>query len=184
MSIKNGYTQINNTLLWASQQLPKGQRLVFMCLRIESDYKTHLTDPLSIKDLVEFTGLKRQHVNNDLKALEKKGWITKIDRKGYVYQWELSIAKLTNAEVYEFLQAPVEFPQPEGPPVDRFITDMINDKAVKMLLLGPRVYRYNAAISDFEAKLLHKGDDAWEIANGHIDYLSEADKAELQAYAY
>ena len=108
MSIKSGYTQINNTLLWALMQLPRGQRLVFTCLRIESDYKTHLTDPLSIKDLVEFTGLKRQHVNNDLKALEKKGWITKIDRKGYIYQWELSIAKLTNAEVHEFLQAPVE----------------------------------------------------------------------------
>ena len=36
MSIKNGYTRINNTLLWAPLQLPKSQRLVFTCLRIES----------------------------------------------------------------------------------------------------------------------------------------------------
>ena len=70
-------------------------------------------------------------------------------------------------------------PEPEAPPVDRFITDTFNDKVVKMLMLGPRVYRYNAAISDFEAKLLYTGDDAWKIANGHIDYLSEADKAEI-----
>ena len=182
MSIKNGYTQINNTLLWALMQLPKRQQLVFSCLRIESDYNTHLTKLLSVKDIANFTSLHRNHVSSALKLLETNCWITKIDRKGYAYIWELSIAKLTNAEVHEFLQAPVES-QPEAPPVDRFITDTINDKTVKMLMLGPRVYRYNAAISDFEAKLLYTGDDAWEIANGHIDYLSEADKTELQAYA-
>ena len=175
---------MNNTLFMALLQLPKPQRLIFGHLRVESDYSTHLTKCLSIKDLVQLSSLKRQHVSNALIALEKKGWITKIDKKGYTYQWELSIVKLTNEEVHAFLQAPVEpQPEPEVPHVDRFITDTINDKAVKMLLLGPRVYRYNAEISDFEAKLLHKGDDTWEIANGHTAYLSEADKAELQAHA-
>ena len=182
MSIKNGYTQINNTLLWALLQLPRGQQLVFTCLRIESDYNTHETDPLSVKDIAELTGLKRQHAHNDLRALEKSGWITKTDQKGYTYQWELSIAKLTNQEVHEFLQVPEPHPEPEIPTVDRFVLDTLDGKSVKILNLGPRVYRYNAAISDFETKVVYKGDNDWEVANGYTKHLSEADKVELQAY--
>ena len=45
MSIKKGYTKINNTLFWAVMQLPRAEQLVFACLRIESDYLTHVTDP-------------------------------------------------------------------------------------------------------------------------------------------
>ena len=198
MPIHNGYTQINNTLLLALLQLPTGQRLVFGCLRINSDYKTHLSDSLSVKNIAELTGLKRQNVNNDLKALEAKGWIAKVDQEGYTYQWELSIAKLTNEEVYVLLnpsgtdtQTELEFeteietePTPEVQPVDRFQLETVDGKQVKILLLGPRAYRFNDTISDFETKPSWKeGDDGWELANGHSEYLSDADKLELQSYA-
>ena len=180
MSIKNGYTKINNTLFWALMQLPKREQLVFTCLRIESDYTTHLTDPLSVKDIVEFTGIKRPHVGNALRNLEEKGWITKTEQKGYTYKWELSIAKLPNAEVYEFVESSVS--ETEVSPTDRFQVEKVGDNLVKTLTLGPRIYRYNHAISEFEMKgLWKKDDDAWETANGYADHLSETDKIELQS---
>ena len=198
MPIHNGYTQINNTLLLALLQLPKRQTLVFGCLRINSDYQTHLSKPMSIKDIAEFTNLKRPHVNNSLNTLEAKGWITKVDKKGYAYQWELSIARLTNEQVYAFLnpsetdtQTEIEFeqqqeldPKPEVQPVDRFQLETVDGKQVKILLLGPRAYRFNDTISDFETKPSWKeGDDGWELANGHSAYLSDSDKLELQSNA-
>lgn len=193
MSIKNGYTQINNTLLCALMELPKWQRLTFTCLRVESDYRTHETDFLSVKSIVEFTGLKRQSVDIALRTLENKGWITKVDRKGYTYQWELSIAKLTNDEVHAFLYNQLELelgpepkpePKSEVPPVERFNVEDVDGKSVKTLNLGPRTYRYNGAIAEFEMRSLWKGENAWETANGHAEHLSESDKIELQSYAY
>ena len=193
MSVKNGYTQINNTLLWALMQLPKSERITFTCLRIESDYRTHETNALKVKDIVEFTGLKRQSVDIALRSLEKKRWIVKIDKNGYRYQWDLSIARLTNAEVYEFLQTStetdsqreIEFaPQLEAPPVDRFQVEEIDGKSVKVLNFGPRVYRYNNSIADFETKAAWKEDAVWETANGQAQLLSEADKTELRSHAF
>ena len=171
--------------------------MFFGCLRINSDYKTHLSDPLCVKNIVDFTGLKRQNVNNDLKTLEENGWITRVDQEGYTYQWELSIAKLTNEEVGAVLnpsekdtQTEIEFeqqelePKPEVQPVDRFQLKTVDGKQVKILLLGPRAYRFNNAISDFETKPSWKeGNDGWELANGHAAYLSDADRSELQSYA-
>ena len=166
MPIHNGYTQINNTLLLALLELPKPQRLVFGCLKVNSDYTTHLSDSLCLKDIAKQTGLKRQNISNALIALEKKGWIAKIERKGYTYKWELSIVKLTNEEVNAFLhpsetdtQTELEFePQPERQPkellAERFQLEKVNGKSVKMLTLGPRMYRFNAGISDFEIRAL------------------------------
>lgn len=116
---------MNNTLLWALMQLPKRQQLVFSCLRIESDYNTHLTKLLSIKDIANFTSLHRNHVSSALKLLETNCWITKVDKKGYTYQWELSIVKLTNEEVHAFIHVSPEAdsqpePSPEVSPADRF----------------------------------------------------------------
>ena len=194
MTITKGYTQINNTLFFALLQLPRGQQLVFGCLRINSDYTTHVSDPMSAKDICEFTGLKRQNINNDLKALEANGWITRIIQEGYTYQWELSIAKLTNEEVHEFLygsetdsQQELTFesqPKPEVKLADRFQLQTINGKKVQTLILGPHAYRYNEAISDFQIRSLWKGDDTWELANGHTKHLSDTDITELQAHAY
>ena len=192
MSNLNGYTQMNNTLLWALMQLPKRQQLVFWCLRIKSDYTTHESDPLSKKDIADFTSLHRSNVSRALKAMEESHWITRLDQKGHTYRWELSIAKLTNAEVHEFLQtsapAPESQPEPTAepqqeavPPADRFEVETVNGKAVKALISGPRLYRYNEQKSDFETKPLYKGN--WEIANGYSRYLSDADKLELQAHA-
>lgn len=177
-----GYTQINNTLLWALMQLPKPQQHVFTCLRIESDYKTHVSNFLSIRDIIEFTGMKRPHINTALRNLEKKAWITMIDQKGYNYQWELSIAKLTNAEVCECVQAPTKTDVQSD---ERFQVEEIDGKSVKVLTSGPRIYRYNNTIADFEIKALWKKEEAaWEIANGYADNLSDADKIELQSHAY
>ena len=198
MTITKGYTQINNTLFFALLQLPRGQQLVFGCLRINSDYTTHVSDPMSAKDIVEFTGLKRQNINNDLKALEANGWITRIIQEGYTYQWELSIAKLTNEEAYAFLYGSetdteqelnfdpklAEEPKSEVKPADRFIVETVDGKKAKTLLLGPHAYRYNEALSDFQIRALWKGEDAWELANGHTKLLSDTDITELQAHAY
>ena len=198
MTITKGYTQINNTLLLALLELPKGQRLVFGCLRINSDYTNHVSNPMSVKNIVEFTGLKRQNINNDLKTLEETGWIAKVTQAGYTYQWELSIAKLTNEEVHTFLypsepdtQTELNFdanlePEPTTEPdtVHRYKVETIDGKQVKTLTLGPYAYRFNQAISDFQIKPLWKNDDAWEMANGHTKHLSDTDIFELHAQPY
>ena len=188
----NGYVKINNTLLWECTQLPKPQQLIFLRLRIHSDYETHVSTPMKMKQLVELTGSDRANIFRAVKALEKAGWITRLDTGSKrVYQWELSIAKLTNQGVYEFLHAPKPIPEPqlelepepeptpELEPEPAIAVVELNGQQVNILTHGPRSYRFNAEKQDFETKPLWK-QDSWELANGHIEYISEDEKRELQ----
>ena len=188
----NGYVKINNTLLWECTQLPKPQQLIFLRLRIHSDYETHVSTPMKMKQLAELTGSDRANIFRAVKALEKAGWITRLDTGSKrVYQWELSIAKLTNQGVYEFLHAPKPIPEPqlelepepeptpELEPEPAIAVVELNGQQVNILTHGPRSYRFNAEKQDFETKPLWK-QDSWELANGHIEYISEDEKRELQ----
>ena len=184
------YAKLENDILWKIGLLPKAQRLTFIRLKIHSDYATHITHPFRYKELVEKTGLDLRSVKIGIRGLEEDGWITRILKKDYSYIWELTALKpisqtdrknTAESQTQPATPAPQVEPEPSAPTNPWEIRE-IDGQQIKVYVFAGRSYRFNAGFEEFETTVGWK--DHWELANGHIEHLTDAVKEELRNTPY